>query len=354
MTPSNSPLTTVIIVNWNGRPHLDDCLGSLQKQVFADFQVVLVDNGSQDDSVAFIRQFYPEIHILQLPTNQGFCKPNNLAIRQTQSKYICLLNNDTELDVECLGALTETMEKEPEIGICDAKQLLFARRDIIHSVGADYTIAGSTAKPAYLLKDEGLDDNHDRFIGMAACVLYRRTMLDDIGLLDEDFFAGCEDTDISFRAHLTGYRVQNVGRARCYHKISATHKVNSANFVRRGQRNLHWAYFKNMPSSLLFRYWPHHLLYTAITSLYFFRVGRGFDWMRAKFDVLRSIPRLMKKRKEIQALRRVTDREIDDLLVKRWLMRPEKKEKMLTAWGVKGKDHDTAVLSPGSPTSKSI
>lgn len=328
------PLLTVIIVNWNGKQHLDDCLGSLRRQTFRDFEIVLVDNGSQDGSVSFVRENYPEVSIVVLPNNQGFCAPNNLAIAQTQSEYVCLLNNDTELDPECLSALVQTMEEDPQTGICDARQLLFDQRDVVHLSGAEYTIAGSTAAVRDFSAKADADANRECFIGNAACVVYRRAMLSEIGLFDEDFFAGCEDTDLSFRAHLAGYRVQNVGRARCYHKISATHRANSAAFVRRGQRNLHWVYFKNMPSSLLRRYLAHHILYTLITALYFFRIGRGRAWMQAKVAVLRSMPRLLEKRQHVQKLKRVSDQETEDLLAKRWLGAPDKRRKILSAWGI--------------------
>ena len=331
-------LVTVIIVNWNGKQHLDACLSSLREQTLGGFEIVLVDNGSQDGSLPYLQENYPEVRIIELPNNQGFCVPNNLVMAQAQSKYVCLLNNDTELAPECLAALVHTMEEDPQTGICDAKQLPFDRREIVHSIGADFTIAGSITRPIYLVKDEGLDGSRDCFVGMAACALYRRTMLDEIGLFDPDFFAGCEDIDISFRAHLAGYRVQNVGRARCYHKISATHNTTSKEFVRRGQRNLHWVYFKNMPASLLRRYLIHHLLYTLITAAYFFRIKRGRAWIHAQLDVLRSLPRLLEKRRQVQALKRVSDQEIDDLLTKRWLMKPAQREKMLSVWKFWGRE----------------
>jgi GT2 family glycosyltransferase len=281
-----------------------------------------------------LRENYPEVQIMELAGNFGFCRPNNLAIAQSRSKYAFLLNNDTELDPGCLLALVETMDADPQLGVCDAKQLLFDQRDVVFSVGSDYTIAGSNMTPFSLSTDRGFDGNRDCFIGMAACILYRRTMLDEIGLFDEDFFAGREDVDLSFRAHLAGYRVQNVGRARCYHKVSATRAINSPDFVRRGQRNLHWVYLKNMPDSLLRRYWVHHLLYTLVTAVYFLRIKRGRAWLQAKLDVSRSIPEVLQKRREVQALKLVSDQEIDDLLQKHWISATSHKEKMVSALGI--------------------
>jgi len=328
-------LVTIIIPNWNGKQHLDSCLSSLRQQIYRDFNVIIVDNGSIDGSVEYIKRNYQEVRIIALPENRGFCASNNLAIRKSDSKYVCLLNNDTELDPECLGLLVQALENHPHLGICDAKQLFFDHRNIIYSAGADYTVAGSVMGRGYLEESENLEETTYSFVGMAACVLYRRSMLREIGLLDEDFFAGYEDLDLSFRAHLAGWGVQNVGKARCYHKISATHRRDSFDYVRRGQRNLHWAYLKNMPSLLLRRYWIFHLLYTFITGLYFFRIGRGNAWLLAKYDVLRSIPRLVDKRRRIQSLLKVSANEIDRLLKKDWLSGKDKREKMLSAWRIK-------------------
>lgn len=311
-------LVTIIIVNWNGQHHLEKCLESLEKQTFQNFETVLVDNNSDDNSVAYVEEKFPSVSVQVLDKNYGFCRPNNLAMAEAQTKYVCLLNNDTELDEGCLAAMVDTIEEDPVLGMCDAKQVLFDQRDIVFSVGADYTVAGSSVGAGLFKPDEGLDKTRECSIGMAACILYRKEMLDKIGLLDEDFFAGREDVDLSIRALLAGYRIKSVGRAVCYHKISATRGSTSATYVRRGQRNLHWVFVKNMPSSLVRRYFFYHLLYTLFTALYFIRIGRGGAWLMAKWDVLRSFRQLLAKRREVQKLQSISDDEFAQLLTHEW------------------------------------
>lgn len=313
-----APLVTVIIVNWNGQHHLEKCLASLRKQSFQNFKTVIVDNNSSDSSIEYVRSEFPEVSIVELDENYGFCKPNNLEMAKAESKYVCLLNNDTELDEGCFAAMVETIESDPVIGICDAKQVLYDQRDTVFSVGADYTVAGSSVGAGIFTEDQGFDQIRECSIGMAACILYRKEMLDKIGLFDEDFFAGREDVDLSIRALLAGYRIYNDGRAVCYHKVSATRGNTGKVYVRRGQRNLHWVFFKNMPSSLVVRYFFQHIVYTLFTAVFYFRIGRGGSWLMSKWDVIRGIPALRAKRKAVQQLKAISDEEFSQLLTHQW------------------------------------
>lgn len=312
------PLVTVIIVNWNGQHHLEKCLTSLANQSFQGFETVLVDNNSSDDSVEYVRKTFPAVAVVELKENHGFCVPNNLEMAKAKSKYVCLLNNDTELERDCLAAMVDTIESDSRIGICDAKQVLYDERDTVFSVGADYTVAGSSIGAGLFEKDEGFDGIRKCSIGMAACILYRKEMLDNIGLFDEEFFAGREDVDLSVRAILAGYTIRNNGNAVCYHKVSATRGNTGKIYVRRGQRNLHWVFFKNMPSSLIKRYVLQHIIYTLLTAVFYFRIGRGGSWLLSKWDVLKSIPALRAKRRKIQKLKVISDEEFSNLITHQW------------------------------------
>ncbi len=325
----SKPKLSIIIVNWDGKHHLEVCLSSLRTQTFQDFDVWLIDNGSQDGSVPFVQENFPEVKLVQLSENFGFCYPNNLGIERSKSEYVCLLNNDTELDSHCLEIMLKVAEEDPSIGVCDATQVLFDQRDKVFSTGADLSVVGSIIRPSNVDFEEQ-SAIQDRFIGMAACVIYKRDMLNEIGTLDNDFFAGREDVDLSFRAHLAGYRVVNARNALCYHKVSATRGQSSVAFVRRGQRNLHWVYFKNMPNGLLLRYFVSHLIYSLVTGAYFFRVGRGRAWLMSKVDVLRSLPDLFRKRREIQKLRKVSNKTLASKLTKNWMLNERQVAKILS------------------------
>ncbi|HEX2638093.1 MAG TPA: glycosyltransferase family 2 protein [Gemmatimonadales bacterium] len=313
------PTASVVIVNWNGRQLLPECLESVRSQTFRDFEVILVDNGSTDGSVEWVRAEYPEVRILALPTNQGFCGGNNVGIRAATAEYIVLLNNDTEVEPEWLGELVRHIDGDASIAACDSKILYFDRRDTIWSAGATYTIAGSAEWRGQGRKDWEITEPAEVFTAVACSAIYARRVLNEIGGLDEDFFAGYEDVDWSFRARLRGYRIVNVPSSRVYHKVSVTHRYNSPAYVYHGQRNVAAIFVKNMPTSLLVKYAGLHLLYTGGSLLYFARVGRLSAFLRGKRDVLRQWRRLWSKRRVIQRSRSVASSEVDRLLSRKWV-----------------------------------
>src|SRR5512135_3557568 len=125
------PVVSVIIVNYNGLSHLKECLDSLRGQTFRDFETILVDNASADNSAAFVKEHYPEVSIIENRENLGYGGGNNAGIRESQGKYVVLLNNDTKVDPHWLQRLVETAEKDGTIGMCASKILNYYHRDII-------------------------------------------------------------------------------------------------------------------------------------------------------------------------------------------------------------------------------
>jgi GT2 family glycosyltransferase len=314
-----TPEVSVIVVNWNGKHLLEGCLASLRCQAFRDFEVILVDNGSSDGSVTWVAARYPEVRIVALEKNHGFCGGNNAGIRAAQGEYVVLLNNDTEVEADWLGELFRHIRADRSIGACDSKILYFDRRDTIWSAGATYTIAGSANFRGHGRKDAEFAEPAEVFTAVACSAIYPRRVLDEIGGMDEDFFAGYEDVDWSFRARLRGYRIVNVPASRVYHKVSASHQYNSPTYVYHGQRNVAAVFVKNLPGRLLLKYAVLHLLYTAGSLLYFARVGRLSAFLRAKRDALRQWRVLWRKRREIQRSRTVAASHIDALLSRDWV-----------------------------------
>lgn len=314
-----SPSVSVIVVNWNGRPLLPDCLDSLAQQTWQDFETILVDNGSEDGSADWVAAHYPRVRVIRLDSNRGFCGGNNAGIRAATGEYVVLLNNDTRVEDRWLENLCQVMASDPTLAACDSKILYFGNRGRIWMSGVDYSIAGVP-----LGRRAGEPDGDDSplpaevFAACACAAIYRKRVLEEIGLFDEDFFAGYEDVDWSFRARLAGYRVVNVPAARVYHKVSATHGFNSEMFVRNGQRNVSAAFLKNMPLPLLLRGLPLHLVYVAGSMAYFLRIGRGGAFFRGKGDLLSQLPALWRKRRAIQEQRRVSASQIDALLKRSW------------------------------------
>ena len=317
--PTLDPTCSVIVLNWNGRHHLSVCLESIRLQTYTDKEVILVDNGSTDGSQDFVRSEFPWVRLLLLGRNEGFCAGNNAGIRSSRGKYVVLLNNDTELEPDWLAELVAAAEAAPEAGSFASQMRMYDRRDTLDAAGIEYATCGVAAKRGCLAPSRDYGNPVSVFGASAGAALYRRTMLDHIGLLDENFFLIFEDVDLSFRAQLAGYPCRYIPGARMYHKVNATIGRYSAQYVFYGHRNLEFVYLKNMPAKLLARTLPAHLFYDFAALLFFASRRRLGSFLRAKLAVLRALPLIWRQRRVIQASRRVPDQTIELLLTSTWL-----------------------------------
>lgn len=319
MAASDSPVS-VIVLNWNGSALLPACLDALAAQVWHDFEVLVVDNGSTDGSPELLARQYPWVKVIRLERNMGFCGGNNAGIGQARGAYIALLNNDTEVEERWLEELVGALDTNPDVGFCASKMVLQDRPGVIDSAGDAFSIAGTARKTGHRVGANTPRYNERRHVfgACAGAALYRRSMLDDIGVFDEDFFIAQEDVDLSFRAQLRGYTCLYVPTAVVRHRLNATLKTWSPEYVYYGHRNLEYVYLKNMPAALLVLTFPFHLL-DVLLSLGFFLVrGQGRAYLRAKRDALRALPQLLRKRKVIQRRRTVSSLRILRLLDKSW------------------------------------
>ncbi|UCC65120.1 MAG: glycosyltransferase family 2 protein, partial [Anaerolineae bacterium] len=213
---------SVIVANWNGRHHLARCLPSLRAQTYRDFEVAVVDNGSTDGSVGWLAQEHPDVRVLCNPRNLGFALANNQAIRATESPYLVTLNNDTEATSAWLAELVAAAESDAAVGMVASQILLASAPGAIDSAGieVDWTGTGWQRRRGEAADEAG--DVEEVFGPSAGAALYRRAMLEEIGLFDESFFMYCEDVDLNWRAQLAGWRCWYTPKAIVYHKLSAT------------------------------------------------------------------------------------------------------------------------------------
>lgn len=326
---SLTPRISIIIVNWNGLALLKECLQSLATQSFQDFEIILVDNGSSDGSVEWVRMNCPNVRLLCLEANVGYSAGNNAGVKIAHGQYIVLLNNDTKVERDWLNALYVRIASDDNIAACDSKVLFCERPNAIWAAGGIYAVAGSV-QSRWSGETDGPDKQSaaDVFIAVACAAIYRRAVIDRIGFFDEDFFAGYEDVDWSFRAHLAGYRIMNEPAAIVYHKVSATHIHNSSIFVYNSQKNVSMTFMKNMPMKLMLKYFPLHIIYNIGCLIYYAKIGRLKAFLRAKGYVLSRMVTILKKRKEIQKLAVVPASGIDVLLGHDWFK--DKFKKFLT------------------------
>jgi GT2 family glycosyltransferase len=207
------------------------------------------------------------------------------------------------------------------VGFCASQIRRYDKRDMLDSAGDVFAINGSASKRGHLEPAARYTEPAEVFGACAAAALYRRSMLADIGLLDEDFFLIFEDVDLSFRAQNAGYRCAYVPTACVYHKTNASIGTYSHIYVYYGQRNLELTYLKNMPWPLLLKHLPAHLVYNLMALIFFATRGRLWSFLQAKGAVLRWLPATLRKRHEIQDRRRVSSKQIEALLERRWLSR---------------------------------
>ncbi len=295
---------SVIILNWNGKHYLERCLSSTLKQTYPNFEVILVDNASTDGSVEFIRERFPEVKVICNEKNLGFAAGNNIAIRATQGEYIATLNNDTQVDPHWLEELVSAAESDPKIGMCASKMLFLHRPEIINSTGISLDKACIAWDRRGGERNEG-DENEpiEVFGPCAGAALYRREMLEQVGLFDEDFFAYLEDVDLAWRARLMGWRCLYVPTAKVYHVHSATGIEGSPLKTYLLGRNKIWTIVKNYPSPELFLFLPLITFYDLGAVLYALIIGRDVNPLRGRIAGLRGLVRFLRKRREIQSRR---------------------------------------------------
>ena len=307
---------SVIIPNWNGKKYLDVCLQALRAQTYPDVEVIVADNASADGSQDFMREHFPEVIIVQLTENLGFTGACNAGIEAATGEYIALLNNDTEVEPNWAQALVEGLQRHPEAGFAASKMMLFDQRDHFHTTGDTYRVDGMPGNRGVWEKDEGQYDTEEFvFSACGGASVYRREMLDEVGLLDHDFYFSCEDLDLSWRAQLQGYQCIYIPSAVVYHQLSATGGGETASFY--NGRNFIYLLVKDYPRELWRKYWwviVRNQLKIAWEALRAWRGAAARARLRGIFTALWHLPKLLRKRKRIQATRRVSIAQIEAIL----------------------------------------
>ena len=244
--------TTVVIPNWNGMEYLETCLNSLREQDTEDFEILVVDNASEDGSAAFIRTHYPEVRLIVNETNLGFSGGVNTGIEASRTPFVLLLNNDVECDRHFVAALTEAIRKQPKAFSVNPKMVNFRERTLLDDCGDLYTVLGWQAQRGVAQRTD--DPKYNRpakvFSCCAGASIYRREVFDRIGLFDLMHFAYLEDIDVGYRALLYGYCNLYEPSAVVYHVGSGSSgAVKYSDFkVRISARNTIYVAYKNMPA----------------------------------------------------------------------------------------------------------
>ncbi len=316
---AEAPLVSILIVNWNGKDYLYHCLEAVFAQTIQSREVIVIDNASTDGSPEAALVAWREIRLVRLEKNVGFAAANNLGAKLAQGRWLALLNNDAFPHPDWLEKLLEVAETHPEFSFFSSCILSANEPERIEAAGDVYHISGLAWHRAGGLSVSQVPSQGEVFSACAAAALYERQAYLEVGGFDEDYVSHHEDVDLGFRLRLQGYRCCFVPQAVVEHVGSASYGRESDLTVYRVQRNLVWTYVKNMPSPLLWKYFPAHLSANLFFLLYYTARRRMNLIWRAKRDALRGLGYMLRKRAIIQHKRRVPMQDLTSVFEQGWL-----------------------------------
>jgi GT2 family glycosyltransferase len=299
------PRVTAAVLTYDGRELLEVVLPSLARQRFRDFRVLVVDNGSTDGTEEWMAAAWPDVEVVRLPTNVGVTPALNVCLTAPRTELVLLLNNDMELDPECLGELVRVLDEHPEAGSACPKLLSFHDREVLDGAGDAYSWGGVAWRRGHGERDSGQYDAPRAVFGACGgAALYRRTAVSHVGPFDETFFAVYEDVDWAFRAQITGRSCRYVPSAVAYHMGGATIGDDLNEFVQyQLWRNSIWMVAKNYPLAAV----VDHA--RDVVFIQWMRLKWAIDHKRTRLllrawrDAARGMPAVLRKRRIIQRQR---------------------------------------------------
>ena len=314
-TASPADAVDLIIVNWNGRQHLERCLPALAAQRLSPTQILVADNGSSDGSQAWLREAWPQVRLLELEANLGFAEANNRAIRASHAPWVALLNNDTLPEPGWLEALLLAAQQQPRVGSVASCMLFLEDPGMVQSAGIALDPTGIAwdrlgGAPADRAAEPG------RVFGASAgAALYRRAALEDVAepdaegrpaIFDPDFFMYLEDVDLAWRLRLRAWEAVYAPEARVLHQGSASSGEGSPFKNRLLARNKVWTLVKDYPSRPLLARLPLILAYDLASAPYRLIVQGQTAAFAGRLAALADLGAALAKRRRIQARRRAT------------------------------------------------
>lgn len=317
---SIAPFFSIIVLNWNGQRFLRRCLDAVAAQTYQDFEVIVLDNASTDQSQEGIEVGWPGFQPVLFKENLGFSRANNIGAQIARGKWLAFLNNDAFPDQDWLECLARAIEEYPQAAFFSSRLLYADQPDLVQGSGDVVHISGfawsrdnnSSLKQSHQVSDEV-------FSPSAAAALYRRDAFLQVGGFDETFISHLEDVDLGFRLRLYGYRCWYIPEAVVHHIGSASFGRESDRTIYQVQRNVVWAYVKNMPGPLYWRYLPAHLFSNLVFLVYYTLRGQTNPVFRAKWDAIRGLAQAKARRQEIQKSSTVAPEEISRMLDHAWL-----------------------------------
>lgn len=310
------PAIEIIIPNWNGKELLADCLQSLKRQTSREFSVTVVDNGSRDGSVDFLRAHHPEVKLIAFKENTGFSVAVNAGIQKSSSDWIFLLNNDIEVAEDCLAKLLDVVQTYPDYDSFAVKMMSYHQRSVFDGAGDAVLRGGVGYRVGTLEEDRGqYETDRDVFGACAGAALYSRRFFEIAGLFDEDFFAYLEDVDLNMRAVQAGLRCRYVSSAVVYHIGSAStgSKINPMT-IRLSTKNNINVLVKNYPLPLFIRLLPVICVYQLMWLLFVCKKLHLLAYLKGLGAAVSQLPAMHGKRKALSQKRKLSIGEFSKVL----------------------------------------
>jgi len=326
---ANAALVTVVVVNWNGINYLHECLESIRGQTYPRVDLIVVDNGSTDGSREWLRTRSPEgCRLIEFPINTGFAAGSNAGIRASRGEYVALLNNDAVADPLWLDRLVVFMS-DSKVGMVASKILFYEDRSVIDKVGHLFFPDGLNRGRGAGEIDHGQFDQPGEILFPDGCAaLYRKSMLEDVGLFDEQFFAYGDDADLGLRARWRGWNCLYSPAARVYHRHSRSLGKYSPQKALLVERNRFWVAAKLLPLPLLaispaltfWRFFWHTASIFRKRGLAGGVAREHSAWslfcsmIRAYVSAIAGLGAILKKRHEIFRRRKISSAQFYELL----------------------------------------
>lgn len=328
---------SVVVVTWNRRELLRSCLQSLTRQKLEQpFEVIVVDNGSDDGSAEMALQEFAanpafRLKLIRNRVNVGFCAGNNQGFAASDSEFVALLNNDAEAEPDWLGALIRAFDARPEVGMAACKILVYEDPRRIDKAGHLIYPDGQNRGRGSGELDTGQYDRVEEVLWPDGCAAaYRRSMLDQIGGFDEDFFAYADDAELGLRARIAGWNCLYIPTARVRHHRGATLGVRSERRLVLIERNRVLLAAKLFPWSLLWLNGGYYLIRMAAglwaAATHKGEVGRfpgisgkiraALSLLKGDLAALALLPKMLAKRRSVNRIRKLSPREVRTLILK--------------------------------------
>ena len=312
---------SIVIVNWNGKKFLKNCLDSLRKITYNPVEIIVVDNNSTDESGTFVKKYYPKVKLIENKKNYGFAGGANIGFKHVSGSYVLFLNNDTVVTADFLEPLLADFLKDPTIGCLQSQMRVLKDKSILDVAGDFMSFTGFLYHYGYRKKANLEKYGRQKMIFSAkgACMIFPRSLLQKIGLFDEDFFIFFEETDLCFRVWLAGYKVLYEPKSVIYHvdggDTSSSDKYNYERRIYLIFRNMNCSYLKNFGTRNLLTIFPVFAI-TQTFMLIYYLIAFRFHLVRAIFKAywwnILNLNKTLEKRRFIQSkIRKVSDKDIN-------------------------------------------